>query len=140
MREEIGYDGWRLDFVRGFWGGYVKDYLEASEPYFAVGEYWDSLGYTYGEMDHNQDAHGQRITLERCEYWHLSDQKGKPPENHDTGSTQLKICKAERDVYAAIVNDKVAMKIGPGHFEPPSGSQRWSSALEGRHYKIWEAS
>ncbi|MBA0592923.1 hypothetical protein Gorai_009887, partial [Gossypium raimondii] len=122
-REEIGYDGWRLDFVRGFWGGYVKDYLEASGPYFAVGEYWDSLSYTYGEMDHNQDSHRQRIVdwinatngtagafdvttkgilhsaLERCEYWRLSDQKGKPPgvvgwwpsravtfiENHDTG-------------------------------------------------------
>lgn len=60
-RKEVRYDGWRLDFVRGFWGGYVKDYLEASEPYFAVGEYWDSLSYTYGEMDHNQDAHRQRI-------------------------------------------------------------------------------
>ncbi|KAK7386948.1 hypothetical protein VNO78_27345 [Psophocarpus tetragonolobus] len=234
LREEIGYDGWRLDFVRGFWGGYVKDYLEATEPYFAVGEYWDSLSYTYGEMDHNQDAHRQRIidwinatggtagafdvttkgilhsALERCEYWRLSDQKGKPPgvlgwwpsravtfiENHDTGSTQghwrfpsgkemqgyaytlthpgtpsvfydhlfshykteiaalisirqrnkincrstVKICKAERDVYAAIMDEKVAMKIGPGHFEPPSGSQRWSSPLEGRDYKIWEAS
>ncbi|GMP94114.1 hypothetical protein CsSME_00043690 [Camellia sinensis var. sinensis] len=127
LREEIGYDGWRLDFVRGFWGGYVKDYIEASEPYFAVGEYWDSLNYTYGEMDHNQDAHRQRIVdwindtngtaaafdvttkgilhaaLERCEYWRLSDQKGRPPgvvgwwpsravtfiENHDTGSTQV---------------------------------------------------
>jgi hypothetical protein len=60
-RKEVGYDGWRLDFVRGFWGGYVKDYMEASEPYFAVGEYWDSLSYTYGEMDYNQDAHRQRI-------------------------------------------------------------------------------
>ncbi|XP_008808382.2 alpha-amylase 3, chloroplastic isoform X2 [Phoenix dactylifera] len=126
LRKEVGYDGWRLDFVRGFWGGYVKDYLEASEPYFAVGEYWDSLSYTYGEMDHNQDAHRQRIidwinatngtagafdvttkgilhtALGKCEYWRLSDQKGKPPgvvgwwpsravtfiENHDTGSTQ----------------------------------------------------
>ena len=39
----------------------MKDYLDASEPYFAVGEYWDSLSYTYGEMDHNQDAHRQRI-------------------------------------------------------------------------------
>lgn len=39
----------------------MKDYLEASEPYFAVGEFWDSLSYTYGEMDHNQDAHRQRI-------------------------------------------------------------------------------
>uniref|UniRef100_A0A7N0ULS4 1,4-alpha-D-glucan glucanohydrolase n=1 Tax=Kalanchoe fedtschenkoi TaxID=63787 RepID=A0A7N0ULS4_KALFE len=126
LRKEVGYDGWRLDFVRGFWGGYVKDYMDASEPYFAVGEYWDSLSYTYGAMDHNQDAHRQRIVdwinatggtagafdvttkgilhaaLEKCEYWRLSDEKGKPPgvlgwwpsravtfiENHDTGSTQ----------------------------------------------------
>ncbi|CAL5431076.1 unnamed protein product [Camellia sinensis] len=234
LREEIGYDGWRLDFVRGFWGGYVKDYIEASEPYFAVGEYWDSLNYTYGEMDHNQDAHRQRIVdwindtngtaaafdvttkgilhaaLERCEYWRLSDQKGRPPgvvgwwpsravtfiENHDTGSTQghwrfpggkemqgyayilthpgtpavfydhifshmkseiselislrnrnkihcrstIKITKAERDVYAAVIEEKVAMKIGPGHYEPPSGPERWSLAIEGRDYKVWEAS
>ncbi|KAL6983542.1 Alpha-amylase A type-3, variant 2 [Sarracenia purpurea var. burkii] len=234
LRKDIGYDGWRLDFVRGFWGGYVKDYLDASEPYFAVGEYWDSLSYTYGEMDHNQDAHRQRIidwinatngtagafdvttkgilhsTLERCEYWRLSDKKGKPPgvvgwwpsravtfiENHDTGSTQghwrfphgkemqgyayilthpgtpavfydhvfshleseistlislrnrnkiccrsvVQITKAERDVYAATIDDKLAMKIGPGSYEPPQGPQRWSLALEGKDYKVWEAS
>ncbi|XP_058764076.1 alpha-amylase 3, chloroplastic [Vicia villosa] len=232
LREEIGYDGWRLDFVRGFWGGYVKDYMDATKPYFSVGEYWDSLSYTYGEMDHNQDAHRQRIVdwisaaggsagafdvttkgilhsaLDRCEYWRLSDQQGKPPgvlgwwpsravtfiENHDTGSTQghwrfphekemqgyaytlthpgtpsvffdhifshykteieallsirkrngincrstVKIHKAERDVYAAIIDEKVAMKIGPGHFEPPSDSQKWKSAWEGRDYAIWE--
>ncbi|KAA8529464.1 hypothetical protein F0562_033737 [Nyssa sinensis] len=196
LRKEIGYDGWRLDFVRGFWGGYVKDYLDATEPYFAVGEYWDSLSYTYGEMDHNQDAHRQRIidwinatngtagafdvttkgilhaALERCEYWRLSDQKGKPPgvlgwwpsravtfiENHDTGSTQghwrfpggkemqgnqykihcrstVQITKAERDVYAAMIDEKVVMKIGPGYYEPPSGPQRWSLAVEGKDYK-----
>ncbi|KAL5759601.1 hypothetical protein ACOSP7_018121 [Xanthoceras sorbifolium] len=234
LRNEIGYDGWRLDFVRGFWGGYVKDYLDASEPYFAVGEYWDSLSYTYGEMDHNQDAHRQRIidwinatsgtagafdvttkgilhsALERCEYWRLSDEKKRPPgvvgwwpsravtfiENHDTGSTQghwrfpggkemqgyayilthpgtpsvfydhifshyhseisalialrrrnkincrsnVQITKAERDVYAAIVDKKVAVKIGPGHYDPPSGPQSWSSVLEGKDYKVWETS
>ncbi|KAJ7943526.1 Alpha-amylase [Quillaja saponaria] len=234
LRKEIGYDGWRLDFVRGFWGGYVKDYIDASEPYFAVGEYWDSLSYTYGKMDHNQDAHRQRIidwinatngtagafdvttkgilhsALERCEYWRLSDHKGKPPgvvgwwpsravtfiENHDTGSTQghwrfpggkemqgyayilthpgtpsvfhdhlfshyhteiaelisirnrnkihcrsrVEITEAEKEVYAAIIDEKVAMKIGPGQFEPPTGSQRWSLAIEGKDYKIWEAS
>ncbi|XP_022726067.1 LOW QUALITY PROTEIN: alpha-amylase 3, chloroplastic-like [Durio zibethinus] len=241
LREEIGYDGWRLDFVRGFWGGYVKDYLDASEPYFAVGEYWDSLSYTYGEMDHNQDAHRQRIIdwinatngiagafdvttkgilhavirhMIYFHYWRLLDQKGKPPgvigwwpsravtfiENHDTGSTQghwrfpdgkemqgyayilthpgtpavlydhiFSHCRsdiaalislrnrnkihcrsavsikksssyAERDVYAAITDEKVAMKIGPGYYEPPSGPERWSSVLEGRDYKVWEAS
>ncbi|KAE8023318.1 hypothetical protein FH972_009028 [Carpinus fangiana] len=234
LRNEIGYDGWRLDFVRGFWGGYVKDYLDASEPFFAVGEYWDSLSYTYGEMDHDQDAHRQRIidwinatngttgafdvttkgilhsALERCEYWRLSDKKGKPPgvvgwwpsravtfiENHDTGSTQghwrfprgkemqgyayilthpgtpsvfydhifshyrseigalislrnrnkihcrstIQITKAGRDVYAAIIGEKVAVKIGPGHYEPPSRPQRWSLATVGNDYKVWEAS
>ncbi|KAK4263408.1 hypothetical protein QN277_028819 [Acacia crassicarpa] len=234
LRKEIGYDGWRLDFARGFWGGYVKDYMEASEPYFAVGEYWDSLSYSYGVMDHNQDAHRQRIidwirattgtagafdvttkgilhsALERCEYWRLSDHKGKPPgvigwwpsravtfvENHDTGSTQghwrfpsgkemqgyayilthpgtpsvffdhifshyrneigslisirkrnnihcrstVQILKAERDVYAAVVDEKLAMKIGPGHFEPPTRSSGgWSLTCEGRDYKLWEA-
>ncbi|XP_042052904.1 alpha-amylase 3, chloroplastic-like isoform X2 [Salvia splendens] len=234
LRKEIGYDGWRLDFARGFWGGYFKDYLEASEPYFAVGEFWDSLSYSYGEMDHNQDAHRQRIVdwindtsgtagafdvttkgilhsaLERCEYWRLSDEKGKPPgvmgwwpsravtfiENHDTGSTQghwrfpggkemqgyayilthpgtpsvfydhifsdyksqikelisirkrkkihcrstVKIAKSERDVYAAVIDDKVAMKIGPGHYEPDGAAKNWSLATEGRDYKVWEAS
>ncbi|XP_078428888.1 alpha-amylase-like 3 [Wolffia australiana] len=232
LREEIGYDGWRLDFVRGFWGGYVKDYLEASEPYFAVGEYWDSLSYTYGQMDYSQDGHRQRIidwinatggnasafdvttkgilhaALEKCEYWRLSDEKGKPPgvigwwasravtfiENHDTGSTQghwrfpsgkemqgyayilthsgtptvfydhiishyqheiatlialrnrnmlhcrstVKIKKAERDVYAAEIDERVVMKIGPGYYEP-EGPQNWSVAAEGYEYKIWEA-
>lgn len=53
---------------------------------------------------------------------------------------QVKIVKAERDVYAAIIHEKVAMKIGPGHYEPPSGSQRWSVALEGWDYKVWETS
>ncbi|GKE78108.1 alpha-amylase, partial [Tanacetum coccineum] len=47
------YRTWRLD--------YVREYMEASETYFSVREYWDSLGYIYGGMDHNQDAHRQRI-------------------------------------------------------------------------------
>lgn len=232
LRDEIGYDGWRLDFVRGFWGGYVKDYLEASEPFFSVGEYWDSLSYAYGQMDYNQDSHRQRIVdwinatngasgafdvttkgilhtaLEKCEYWRLSDEKGKPPgvmgwwpsravtfiENHDTGSTQghwrfpagkemqgyayilthpgtptvfydhlyshyqqeiaklisirqrlnihcrslIKITKTDREVYAAEVDEKLAVKIGPGYYEP-SGNHRWVVAAEGRDYKVWES-
>lgn len=43
-------------------------------------------------------------------------------------------------MYAAIIDDKVAMKIGPGHYEPPNGPQRWLFVVEGRDYKIWEAS
>lgn len=53
---------------------------------------------------------------------------------------QVIITKAERDVYAAIIDEKVAMKIGPGQYEPPSGPHRWSLATEGKEYKVWEAS
>ena len=52
---------------------------------------------------------------------------------------QVEIVKAERDVYAAIIDEKVAMKLGPGHYEPPSGSQNWSFVTEGKDYKVWEA-
>ena len=38
LRTDIGFDGWRLDFVKGFHGSHVRDYMEASVPLFAVGE------------------------------------------------------------------------------------------------------
>lgn len=55
-------------------------------------------------------------------------------------SNQVEITKAERDVYAAVIDDKLAVKIGPGHYEPPSGHQRWKMAAEGNDYKVWELS
>ncbi|MFS7894790.1 putative alpha-amylase [Helianthus anomalus] len=39
MLAQTGNDGWRLDCVHGFWGDYVKEYKEASEPYFSIEEY-----------------------------------------------------------------------------------------------------
>ncbi|KAK7295450.1 hypothetical protein RJT34_18359 [Clitoria ternatea] len=101
LRNEIGFDGWRLDFVRGFSGTYVKEYIEASNPVFAIGEYWDSLAYEHGSLCYNQDAHRQRIInwinatggtssafdittkgILHCalhnEYWRLIDHQGKP--------------------------------------------------------------
>eukprot|EP01018_Ginkgo_biloba_P014005 Gb_18574 [translate_table: standard] len=101
LRNDIGYDGWRLDFVRGFWGGYVKEYIEASNPAFAIGEYWDSLAYEGGNLCYNQDGHRQRIvnwinatggtssafdvttkgilhTALHNQYWRLIDPQGKP--------------------------------------------------------------
>ncbi|KAI3433674.1 hypothetical protein D9Q98_003483 [Chlorella vulgaris] len=221
LRQHVGFDGWRLDFVKGFHGSHVRDYLQSSLPQFVVGEYWDSLSYGYdGTPNHNQDAHRKRIVnwieaagglatafditskgimhavFERCEYWRLADEEGKPPglmgwwpsravtflENHDTGSTQghwrfphhaleqgyvyilshpgtptvfydhlydrkseqlrhlitrlihlrkrlgincrskVKILAAERDVYAAEIDGKLIMKIGPGDFAPEDAS------------------
>lgn len=101
LRNEIGFDGWRLDFVRGFSGGYVKEYIEVSNPAFAIGEYWDSLAYEGGNLCYNQDAHRQRIvnwinatggtssafdvttkgilhSALHNQYWRLIDPQGKP--------------------------------------------------------------
>lgn len=102
LRSEIGYDGWRLDFARGFWGGHVKEYIEASTPAFCIGEYWDSLSYEGGTVAYNQNGHRQRIinwinatggtssafdvttkgilhSALHNEYWRLIDPQGKPP-------------------------------------------------------------
>ncbi|XP_008807825.2 uncharacterized protein LOC103720069 isoform X1 [Phoenix dactylifera] len=101
LRSDIGFDGWRLDFVRGFSGGYVKEYIESSNPAFAIGEYWDSLAYEGGNLCYNQDAHRQRIvnwinatggtssafdvttkgilhSALHNQYWRLIDPQGKP--------------------------------------------------------------
>ncbi|XP_059283799.1 uncharacterized protein LOC132037321 [Lycium ferocissimum] len=101
LRNDVGFDGWRLDFVRGFSGGYIKEYIEASNPAFSIGEYWDSLAYEGGNLSYNQDAHRQRIvnwinatggsssafdvttkgilhSALHNQYWRLIDPQGKP--------------------------------------------------------------
>ena len=103
LQAEVGYDGWRLDYVRGFSGTHVKTYMESTDVHFAVGEYWDTLAYDYDQPQYNQDSHRQRIVnwiddagglagafdvttkgilhaaFERQEYWRLSDERGQPP-------------------------------------------------------------
>ncbi|KAJ4826079.1 hypothetical protein Tsubulata_015174 [Turnera subulata] len=101
LKSDIGFDGWRLDFVRGFSGTYVKEYIESSNPAFSIGEYWDSLAYEHGSLCYNQDAHRQRIinwinatggtssafdvttkgilhSALHNEYWRLIDPHGRP--------------------------------------------------------------
>ena len=211
LRNSIGFDGWRLDYVRGYKGEYVKEYVDATVPEMAFGEFWDACDYTDGVLNYNQDSHRQRTVkwcdstggtaaafdfttkgilqeaVQRREYWRLVDSQGKPPglmgmwpsraitfiDNHDTGSTlnhwpfpsqfvplgyayilthpgtptvfydhfyqekdglrktiielvslrkrhgiscrsKVTVKKAAGDVYAATIDDKIAMKIGPG--------------------------
>ncbi|KAJ6679123.1 ALPHA-AMYLASE [Salix purpurea] len=58
LKSEIGFDGWRFDFVKGYAPSITKIYMENTSPDFAVGEKWDSLAYGQdGKPDHNQDAH-----------------------------------------------------------------------------------
>lgn len=228
--EEVGYDGFRFDYVRGYSGKHTRAYMEQVVPHFCVGEYWDSLAYDGGGLEYNQNAHRQRTinwinsagglstafdmttkgilhaVFERSEYWRLKDDKGKPPgvlgwwpsrtvtflENHDTGSTQghwrfphhglaqgycyilthpgtptvfydhlhdrslqpvirdlvalrkqlgihvtsaVSILRADNSVYAAQVDDKLVMKIGPADFKPTGGP--WKVAHYGHHWCVW---
>lgn len=40
LLNEMGYKGFRYDFVKGYDPKYIKMYNEASKPKFSVGEYW----------------------------------------------------------------------------------------------------
>lgn len=58
LKNEIGFDGWRFDFVKGYAPSITKIYMEQTKPDFAVGELWDSISYGQdGKPNYNQDAH-----------------------------------------------------------------------------------
>ena len=231
LHTDIGYDGWRFDFTKGYGGEFVGEYVEHTTPLFAVGEYWDTLSYSGGYLDHNQNGHRQRTinwlnatkgnslafdmttkgilhaVLQNNEYWRLSDEDGKPPgvlgwwpsrtctfiENHDTGSTQghwrfpdhgveqgyayilthpgtptvfydhyrndhwrkavvklmeirkdyqihcrsqIHILKADSGVYAAQIDDRIIVKIGPRDWGP-AGGKAWEKLASGHQWCVW---
>ena len=103
LRDEIGFRGWRFDFVKGYNGVYSGEYVEATRPFLAFGEFWDTCSYTDGILEYDQRSHRQRtcnwvdasggntaafdfttkgVLQEACakgEYWRLMDPDGRPP-------------------------------------------------------------
>ena len=47
----------------------------------------------------------------------------------------MKILVAEKDVYAASVDDVLLMKIGAGKFEAPGGE--WAEEASGKRWRVW---
>lgn len=37
----LGYKGWRWDVAKGFASTYFGQYIQSSQPYYSVGEFWD---------------------------------------------------------------------------------------------------
>jgi len=96
LKSEMGYDGWRYDYSKGYSGSYVGIYNDATSPYLSVGEYWDDLDLN------NANAHRQRLcnwidatgaksnafdfttkgilqqAVAYSEYWRLKDSDNKP--------------------------------------------------------------
>jgi len=58
LKTEIGFDGWRFDFVKGYSPSITKIYLEQTKPDFAVGELWNPISYDGDRKpSYNQDSH-----------------------------------------------------------------------------------
>ena len=105
LRSDVGFEGWRFDFVKGYPGKFTGDYIQATNPppKMCVGEFWDTCAYSGGVLDYEQDAHRQRTVdwidctggrsaafdfttkavlqeaVARKEYWRLVDPAGRPP-------------------------------------------------------------
>ncbi len=52
LLNEMGYTGFRYDFVKGYDPKYIKMYNEASKPKFSVGEYWQGSVTASKKDDH----------------------------------------------------------------------------------------
>lgn len=227
LRDDIGYDGWRFDYVKGYGAQFVGEYVQATRPTFAVGEWWTDLDLNAPDAHRQQlmgwidgtdgDAAAFDFTtkgilqqaVRHGEYWRLRDGTGRPPgaigwwpgrsvtfiDNHDTGPSPLesqdhwpfpadeimqgyayilthpgiptvywvhhmdwglgdaigelmrlreahgvhaesavRIMAADNGRYAAIVDERLAVKIGPGQWSPGEG---WQLGASGRNYAVW---
>ena len=61
LRHDVGFDGWRFDFVKGYGGERVAEYIEATRPQVAVGEFWDDCGY--------EGEHGDQLCANQVTCW-----------------------------------------------------------------------
>ncbi|KAK9918323.1 hypothetical protein WJX75_003181 [Coccomyxa subellipsoidea] len=105
LKDDIGYEGWRFDFVKGYGPEFVKEYVleTVGEGTFNVGEYWVDLRWNGSDLDYNQNDARQTIVnwidgagsasaafdfptkgilqeaVKNCQYWRLRDENNKPP-------------------------------------------------------------
>ncbi|KAL6858820.1 hypothetical protein ACP4OV_017822 [Aristida adscensionis] len=62
LKSDVGFDGWRLDFAKGYSPAVAKTYVENTSPSFVVAEIWSSLSYSGdGKPASNQDQCRQEV-------------------------------------------------------------------------------
>jgi alpha-amylase len=102
LLKDLGFQGFRFDFVKGYSGDLLHYYLNGSQAVFAVGELWSSMDYSSDfVLKPGQDAHRQKIVdwidstqgeawgfdftskgilqeaLAHSDFWRLKDKEGK---------------------------------------------------------------
>nr|CAA39776.1 alpha-amylase [Oryza sativa Japonica Group] len=62
LRRDVGFDGWRLDFAKGYSAAVARTYVQNARPSFVVAEIWNSLSYDGdGKPAANQDGQRQEL-------------------------------------------------------------------------------
>lgn len=62
LKSEVGFDGWRLDYAKGYSSDVAKIYVDNASPSFVVSEIWSSLVQgNDGKPAPDQDAHRQEL-------------------------------------------------------------------------------
>ncbi|GLC54473.1 Alpha-amylase A type-1/2 [Pleodorina starrii] len=106
LKNEIGFEGWRFDFARGYAPQYVREYIEGSgmAGELCIGDYLPDMTWGCGRhLAPNQDAARKSVvdwiegtggecmafdfplkyilnqSIANEEYWRLADSNGKPP-------------------------------------------------------------
>ncbi len=112
LKNDIGFDGWRYDFVHGYDPIYNKEYNDATNPYFAVGELLESSRVqtnnwvNFTQRSSSAFDFNTKVSLQNAirdnNLSYLRDFEGKPSgmiginptksvtflDNHDTGEAQ----------------------------------------------------
>ncbi len=112
LKNDVGFDGWRYDFVHGYDPIYNKEYNDATSPYFAVGELLESSRVqtnnwvSYTQQSSSAFDFNTKVTLQNAirdnNFSYLRDGNGNPSgmigvnpaksvtflDNHDTGEAQ----------------------------------------------------
>ncbi|WP_281616372.1 starch-binding protein [Flammeovirga sp. SubArs3] len=219
LKNDVGFDGWRYDFVHGFNAYYFAEYNNATSPYISIGEQWKPYNEITAWLDGAQNTSSAfdfplKYTLHDAVRGNYNYLNGLPSllgtrgsqavtflENHDTepvrseygdnsfpnnpsdnstllqgyayilthpgipvvfyshffdygikdaltemiqirkdnGITNTSYVQVEggndNSYYAAIIDNKVAMKIGGGNWSPGNG---WNLKTSGPGYAIWD--
>ncbi|XP_074312868.1 alpha-amylase-like [Silene latifolia] len=233
LKTEVGFDGWRFDFVKGYAPFITKIYMTRTDPNFAVGELWDSVVNENGIPVYDQNAHRNELArwvdaagggvvsafdfttkgvLQAAvlgQWWRMKDSNGRPSgligimpknavtfiDNHDSGSTQhlwtfpaekvmqgyayilthpgtptifydhffewglkeeiiklsavrtrngiheasvVNIMVADADLYLAMIDEKLMVKIGSRYDMGNVISSNFKIAAYGNDYCVWE--
>ncbi|GFS33230.1 alpha-amylase-like protein [Actinidia rufa] len=158
LKSEIGFDGWRFDFVKGD----GKPNYNQDQHRNDLVQWVQAAGGAVTAFDFTTKGILQAAV--QGELWRMKDSNGKPPgmigvlpqnaefhlwikiarltairtRNSIGATSKVQIMASDPDLYVAMVDDKIIVKIGPkldlGNLIPPN----FHVSTSGNDYAVWE--